>query len=114
MAKRLKIDYKKLLQMVDDGIPQKEIMEQLGIKAPQQFQSAYLKALIETGQAKKPVSSRGGRKSKPVSTEVEVNKRGTLTIPKNLIEWLNLKPGDKFNVRKYGKGLSLKRVETEK
>ncbi len=109
MPRKIKVDYKKLLKMVNDGVPQKEIMAELGLKTSPQFKTAYLNALIETGQVTKPAGSRV-KQAKPVSREVTVNSRGSLTIPKALVADLGIKVGEKFTIRKSRAGLSLKRI----
>jgi len=93
---------------------QQEIMEKLGLKTTTQFKSAYLNALMESGQVKKPVGGRGGRTASPVSREIEVNKRGSLIVPTKLTKQLGLEPGDKFTVRASKIGLSFKRVVSKK
>jgi bifunctional DNA-binding transcriptional regulator/antitoxin component of YhaV-PrlF toxin-antitoxin module len=52
-----------------------------------------------------------GRKSKSVDYKVSVNSRGSLVIPKRLVDALELNERDTLEVTKYGNGLLLKRVE---
>lgn len=112
MPKRLVIDSQRLLELVNKEVPQKEIMSQLGIKTPAQFKTAYLNALIDTGKVKPPITSRsGGGQTEAVSREIQVNKRGSLVIPKALVEDMGFKVGEKFSVRKSRVGLSIKKAD---
>lgn len=108
MPKKKKVDNKGLVKMVQDGVPQKEVMEAFGFKTSNQFKIAYLNALMETGQAPVISRARGGAKASGPSREVAVNKRGSLIVPKELVEELGLRQGDSFEVRKSKAGLSLK------
>jgi len=109
MPKRMKVDYQELLKMIEQGVPQGEIMEKLGFKNSTQLKTAYANALMETGKAKKIVGGKLGRKEM-LSREVEINTRGSLILPKKLTESLGLQLGDRFKVRKSKTGLSLKQV----
>ncbi|MBI9087439.1 MAG: hypothetical protein JEZ11_27870 [Desulfobacterales bacterium] len=107
MAKRKKIDETSLLKMIDDGTPQKEIMEKFGFKNSSQLKVAYANALITAGKVpglKKSVAT------KAVDSTVSINNRGSLIIPKVLVDELGLGAGDTFTVRKSKAGLSLKKV----
>lgn len=107
MAKRKKIDETSLLKMIDEGAPQKEIMEQFGFKNSSQLKVAYANALISSGKVpglKKSVEA------KAVDTTVSINNRGSLIIPKVLVDELGIAAGDTFTVRKSKAGLSLKKA----
>lgn len=114
MPKKREIDNGALLKMVKDGANQSEIMEKFGFKSSPQLKVAYANALMETGEV--PVIKGQGRtgKSTPVKTEVSVNARGSLVIPKALIESLQIKKGQKYEVKRTASGLQLKKVEVQK
>ena len=106
--KKLEIDSKKLIQMIDSGAPQKEIMDKFGIKNSTQLKVAYANALMESG---KVTEIKGGRATAidQISREISVKKRGSLIIPKNLIAELGFKEGDTFTVKKSKAGITLSR-----
>jgi hypothetical protein len=93
MAKRKQIDNKDLLKMIEEGSLQSEIMEKFGFKNSTQLKVAYANALMESGGA--PKIKRNGRtkKVKPVNTKVTVNGRGSLIIPKALVDTMKIKAG---------------------
>lgn len=103
-----KIDNKKLLKAVKDGMPQKEIMKEFGFKTSTQLKVAIANAAMETGKLPQLKSGRGPSGPDEISDEISVNKRGSLVIPKKLAEKLGLKVGEKFKVRKSASGVSLK------
>ena len=50
-------------------------------------------------------------KKKKIDTKISVNSRGSLVIPKNLVEHLDIDAEDVFDVVKNGSGLMLKKVK---
>ena len=113
MPKRKQIDNKDLLKMIKDGSPQPEIMEKFGFKNSTQLQVAYANALMDTGGAPEIKGKGKTKKAKPVNTKVAVNGRGSLIIPKALIDNMKIKKGQAFQVKKVASGLQLKNVEKE-
>jgi bifunctional DNA-binding transcriptional regulator/antitoxin component of YhaV-PrlF toxin-antitoxin module len=110
MPKKKKIDSKKLIKMVQEGKDQKEIMAKFNFKNSSQLKVAYANALMDSGKVPEIQSARGGKKAGAVKREVLVNKRGSLVIPKALVEDLGLKEGATFTVRPSKAGLSLKKM----
>ena len=109
MPRKKKIDYTALIQMAKDNVPQSEIMTQFGFKTSTQLKVAYANALMETGQA--PVLTTGrGAKGKVLNTTISVGKRGSLIIPKDVVDHFGFKVEDTFEIRKSQAGLSLKQV----
>jgi len=89
-------------------IPEAAIMGKFGFKNSIQLKVAYANALMESGEA---TAIKGTpRKAKPVDTKVSVNGRGSLIIPKALIESFNIEVGKAFEVKKTASGLTLKNV----
>ncbi len=111
MAKRKKIDGKKLIKMVKDGVEQPTIINEFGFKTSSQLKIAYANALMETGDAPKIKGARKHMKKKPVNTKVSVNNRGTLTISKKIIESMGIKSGETFEAKKTAGGIQLKLVK---
>jgi len=113
MPRRKQIDGKDLLRMIKEGSPQPEIMEKFGFKNSTQLKVAYANALMETGEAPEIKGKGKSKKAKPVNTKVAVNGRGSLIIPKALIDSMKIKKGQAFEVKKVPSGLQLKNVEKE-
>ena len=113
MPKRKQIDGKALCKMIEDGSPQSEVMEKFGFKNSTQLKVAYANALMDTGGAPEIKGKGKTKKAKPVNTKVAVNGRGSLIIPKALIDNMKIKKGQAFQVKKVASGLQLKNVEKE-
>jgi hypothetical protein len=114
MPKKKTIDNKKLIKAVQDGATAKELMEKFGLKTSTQAKVAYLNAAMESGIVPEIKSGRSGSEKGSVSKETSVNKRGSLIVPKNLIEEFGFKEGDTFEAKKTKAGISLKKMEPAK
>lgn len=112
MAKRKQIDGNSLIAMVEAKTPQKEIMDHFGFKTSSQFKLAYVNALMANGKAPKIHSSRITPKT-TADRRVAVNKRGTLTLPKALLESLGIQEGDAYTVKPRKGDLTLKKIEPQ-
>ena len=106
MPKRKQIDGKALVKMIKEEATQADIMKKFGFKNSTQLKVAYANALMETGEA--PEIKGKPKAKKPVDTKVTVNARGSLIIPKALIDSMNLKPGATFEAKKTSSGITLK------
>jgi hypothetical protein len=114
MAKRKKIDEKKLLKMVEDGIHQSEIMKKLGIKTTNQLWIAYGKAQSTAGKIPAIVGGRGAGKAVADENRVKVGKRGSVIIPQEMIKEFGFADDTEFTVKKRGDNIiTLKKVEPE-
>ena len=111
MAKKKDIDGEKLIQAVESKQPSKKIMEQFKIKTSAQLKALYLDALVAKGRVEGLVgrSSRGSGAAEK-SKEILVNKRGSLVIPREMIEEMGFKIEDAFTIRKTKSGISIKKV----
>jgi hypothetical protein len=110
MPKKKALDAAKLIKMIDDEVPQAEIMKKMGFKSSTQLKTAYMGALIAEGKVPAIKGGRGAGKAKKVKT-ISVGKRGSIVIAKDLVDSLGLKAGDRFTVRKSKAGIALKKVE---
>jgi hypothetical protein len=110
MPAKKKIDGAKLIKMVESGKLQREIMKAFKFNTTAQFKAHYLDALMKAGKAPEIVSGRGKTKASS-SKEVMVSKRGSVVIPKAMIDEMGFALGNKFTVRKTKSGISLKMVE---
>ena len=108
MAAKKDLNEKQLLKMIEDGSAQPEIMAKFGFKTSTQLKVAYANALMKYGKV--PELKKGRKAAKPKDVKVAVNKRGSLVIPKALIEKFGLAQGDTFKARKSTAGISLKKI----
>jgi AbrB family looped-hinge helix DNA binding protein len=107
MPAKKKIDGAKLIKMVESGKHQQEIMKELKFNTAAQFKAHYLDALMKAGKAPEIKSGRKKAKDNPAK-EVMVSKRGSVVIPKSIIDEMGFKEGSKFIVRKTKSGISLR------
>ena len=68
-------------------------------------------ALMESGGAPKIKGKGRTKKVKPVNTKVTVNGKGSLVIPKALVDDMKIKEGQIFEVKKVASGIQLKKVD---
>ena len=109
MPKKKVVNVKKLIKMINDEKPQPEIMKAFGFKTSTQLKTAYMNALVAEG-AVAGIKSGRGKANSTTSNEVNVGKRGSLIISKNLVAELGFVENDKFLVRKTKSGISLKKL----
>ena len=110
MPKKKTFDPAKLIKMIDDEIPQAEIMKKMGFKTSTQLKTAYMGALIAEGKVPAIQSRRGGGKVAKVKA-IGVGKRGSIILSKELVESLGIGAKDKFTVRETRAGIALKKSE---
>ena len=111
MPKRKKYDSENLVKAFEDGKTIKDIMGEFGFSSPNQTKTAYLSALQATGKIPKIMMKQ--KKTTAPAKEISINKRGSLTIPKALIETLGFQEGNAFSIRKTKAGISLKLISAE-
>ena len=105
----MKEEAKKLIEMVKKGIPDKEIMKELGIQTGTSLKRMYHDALVEAGKIKDILIEKNVDKEKTV----RITKRGTILLGKTLLlEKFGYKEGDRFTVSKR-KGSIILRKEKE-
>jgi len=93
-------DAKRLIEMVKKNVPDKKIMEELGIQTKTSLKKMYYDALVEAGKIKDILTEREVKKAAPKEKAVTIGERGTLTLSKALLDQLDFKEGDKFRVGK--------------
>jgi hypothetical protein len=94
-------DAKKLVEMVKKGMPDKEIMNEIGIKTKATLKKMYYDALVEAGKIKDIITAREVKKETKRKKTLSISKRGTISLNKALlIDELGFKEGDKFTVSK--------------
>jgi bifunctional DNA-binding transcriptional regulator/antitoxin component of YhaV-PrlF toxin-antitoxin module len=108
VPKKKLVEHNALLQAIEMGLPQADIMKKFGIKTTAALETAYFNALVALGKIQ-DINKK--RKPKKVDNKVRINSRGSLIIPKKLVDSLELDESDTFEVTKNGTGLLLKRVK---
>jgi hypothetical protein len=111
MPKKKAVDAAKLIKLIEDETPQADIMKKMGFKSSTQLRTAYMSALIAEGKVTAIKGGRGGGKKAQKAKTVNVGKRGSIVISKDLVENLGVGgAGQKFTVRKTKAGIALKKV----
>ena len=112
MPRKKNIDIKKLVAAVESERSSKEIMEEFDIGNLTQLKSLYVDALMELGKIPQMTGRRSESKSDVLETkEIKVNKRGSLIVPRELIDEMGFGIGETFSVQKSPAGVSLKRQD---
>lgn len=97
---------KKIIEMVKKGMPDKEIMKELGIQTGASLKRMYYNALVEAGKIKDILTEREVEKKRTLS----ITKRGTILLGKTLlIDKFGFKEGDKFTVSKRKNSIVLRK-----
>lgn len=103
-------DAKRLIEMVKKGMPDREIMEKLGIQTKAGLKKMYYDALVEAGKIKDILTEKEAKKAPATGRKLSIGKRGTITLSKALvIDKLGFKEGDKFTVAKRKDSLILRK-----
>ena len=103
---------KKLIEMVEKGIPAQEIRKELGIKTRAPLKAMYYKALVEAGKIKDILKERELKKAVPKKRALKIGKRGTILLSKKiLIDQLGFKEGNKFSVAKRRDSIILRKMQ---
>ena len=104
VGKRL-VDHNSLIQAIEAGLSKQELMKQFGYKTFGSLKVAYLNALVALDKIPAVNNKRRERK---VDNVVGINSRGSLVIPKKLVDSLALDKTTLFRVVKDGTDLFLK------
>jgi len=102
----------KLIEMVRKGIPDKEIMKELGIQTKASLKKMYYDALVEAGKIKDIVTEREVKRPAPKRRPLRIGKRETILLSKALlVDQLGFKKGDKFSFAKRRDSIILRKTE---
>ena len=103
---------KKLIEMVKEGKPDKEIMKELGIKTRASLRRMYYDALVEAGRIKDILREKEVKKVRPKRRALRIGKRGTILLSKPLlVDQLGFKKGDEFSVAKRRDSIILRKTQ---
>lgn len=107
MAKKKLVEHNALVQAIEMGTPKARIMDDFGFKDSTALKTAYYNALVALGKIEKV--KKGPRKKK-IDTRITINSRGSLVVPKKLVEHLGLDPDAQYEVVKTGADLTLRKT----
>ena len=108
----MRSEYEKLIEMVKKGIPDKEIMKELGVKTKASLKRMYYDALVEAGKIRDIVPEKEAKKARAKNSTLRITKRGTITLSNRLlIDNFAFKEGDKFTVSKRKDSIILRKKE---
>ena len=110
MPRTKEVDATEMISAVESGLPSQEIMTRFGIRTLAHLKAIYLDALVAQGRVKGIV----GRRPKAAQSEnknkiIEVNNRGSLIVPEEVVQKYGFKIGDTLTVLKTGGGISLRK-----
>lgn len=105
MPKKKVINEKALIKAISDKLPQAQIIKKFGFKTSTQLNSAYLKALINNGQA--PAIEKSKKKGAVADNTIKVGKAGSLIVKKGMVADFGYKEGDNFAVKATKAGIRL-------
>jgi hypothetical protein len=108
VARKKLVEHNALVQAVEMGLSKVQIMEKFGIKSPAALKVAYFDALAALD---KITNISKGRQSQKVDNKISVNSRGSLVIPKKLVDYLGLDKSDTYEVVKTGSDILVKKVK---
>ncbi len=105
MKKRRLVDSSKLIEAVESGQLDRELISKFGLETVR-------KQNPRTGQTERGrgVSRRRGATASKIKNEIKINKRGSLIVPRETVEKLGFELEDIFLVRKIRSGISLKKA----
>jgi hypothetical protein len=102
----------KLIEMVKKGMPDREIMKELGIQTRASLRRMYYEALVEAGKIKDILKEAELKKAVRGKRALTVGKRGTILLSKTLlIDRFGFKEGDRFSVAKRRDRIILEKTE---
>ncbi|NIN00096.1 MAG: hypothetical protein GTO24_19090 [candidate division Zixibacteria bacterium] len=97
----MRTEYKRLIEMVKKGVPDKEIMEELGIQTRTSLKKMYYDALVEAGKIRDILTQRQAKRAATKKRPVRITKRGTVLLGRAVvIDTFGFKEGDRFIVSK--------------
>jgi hypothetical protein len=113
-GKGMRTEYRKVIEMVKRGIPDKEIMKELGVKTKTSLKRMYYDALVEAGKIKDILTERQLKRAVRRKRPLRISKRGTILLGKALvIDNFGFKEGDKFTVSKRKDTIILRKENEE-
>jgi hypothetical protein len=74
----MKEEYKKLVEMVKKKVPDKEMMEKLGVQSKATLKKMYYDALVEAGKIKDILTEKEAKKATDKERKLSIGKRGTI------------------------------------
>ncbi len=106
----MKEEAKKLIELVKRGLPDKEIMKELGVQTKASLKRMYYDALVEAGKIKDILTEKELEKKKTV----HITQKGTILLGKTLlIDTYGFQKGDTFTVSQKKDSIILRKEKEE-
>jgi hypothetical protein len=105
MKKRRIVDSSKLIEAVESGKLDKKIIDKFGLKNVRTQKRGKAEARTRRRRTRREVDT-----AADALGEIKINRRGSLVVPRPLVETLGLALGDVFRVRKTRAGIYLTRL----
>lgn len=110
----MKEELKRLIEMVKRGVPDKEIMKELGIQTKTSLKRMYYDALVEAGKIRDIVTEKAAKEATGKKRTVRITKTGTITLSKTLLmDTFGFKEGDTFSPSKRKDSIILRKKKEE-
>jgi hypothetical protein len=111
-GKGMRTEYKRLIEMVKKGVPDKEIMRELGIQTRTSLKKMYYDALVEAGKIRDILTERQVKRATSKRRPLRVSKRGTVLLGRALvIDDFGFREGDRFTVSKRKDAIILRKEQ---
>jgi len=105
MKKRRIVDSSKLIEAVESGKLDKKIYDKFGLKSVRFRKGGKIEAKTRRRRTRQEIDS-----DAVALGEIKINRRGSLVVPRALVETLGLALGNAFRVRKTRAGIYLTRL----
>ncbi len=105
MKKRRLVDSSKLIEAVESGQLDRELISKFGLETARKVKPRAGKTEKERG-----VSRQTKATASEIKNEIKINERGSLIVPRETVEKLGFELGDIFLVRNTRSGISLKKA----
>jgi len=105
MKKRRLVDSSKLIEAVESGKLKKEVISKFGLETFRKRKSRGKKTDKDG-----PVSRQRKNTASRAAKEIVISARGSLIVPREIVEEFGFEQGDTFQVQKTKSGISLKKA----
>ncbi len=105
MKKRRIVDSSKLIEAVESGQLDRNLVSKFGIETSRTRKLGSKEAADKEKALRRRQGAGSGKNKK-----ITVNQRGSLVVPREIVETLGFELGETFQVKKTNSGISLKRT----
>jgi len=109
MSKRRIVDSAKLIDAVEEGRLDKEVITKFGLKTRRRIKGQSSRTKSAREKMKRSSGKRVETGAEVLGT-IKVNEWGSVIVPKSMTEILGIAVGERFEIRRTKAGLFLKRI----